>query len=434
MPTRTAQSNHRSPASQPDTQPRKQHGKPEKTPPAAPPPIRKALIQGTILALILIAVTAAGVGLYAWTQWNRPGATHSRAGQALINHGKAVEAEREWKAGIQSDPSFPDCYQQLGELYVALHRFDDAAGVFTQATKVSPTDGLLFLRLAQIQQFMQDPKAAQATARQAIRLLPGNPDAVGLYGMLSAKLKQGPQALAALTYAHAKRPDNPDYLTALVYADMDQSRLRDAEMVLTPYLSAHPGDTQAEFQMAVIQSLKPRTPETLKAALEYAQDAEPGMTGDMRLYSLLGTLYLDNHQPAQALAVFQRGQRVSPQSEVVLHGLTDCAIAMGDKAAAARYGEQLRMAAARHDQIEHLKHVMGFNHDDTTSGLKLAHLEEEDGDLKQALIYFTQLVRQAPKDPRTRPALAGFFRRYGQPALAKRVLTSDEIPPLPDVQ
>ena len=78
--------------------------------------------------------------------------------------------------------------------------------------------------------------------------------------------------------------------------------------------------------------------------------------------------------------------------------------------------------------MEHLQVVISMKPGDTASGLELARLEEEEGQYRAAQQQFEKLVRQAPGDPRTHPALAAFLRRMGRPDLAAQAERPDFVP------
>jgi Flp pilus assembly protein TadD len=180
--------------------------------------------------------------------------------------------------------------------------------------------------------------------------------------------------------------------------------------------------------MAVVYNQKPRTAANLRMALDYAERALVGMQADARAWALLAQLYLDADRPRDALRVCTQGRHVAPNEEGILRGLAEAYRRLGRTADAASVTREFQNVLARHDRITHLTHVMGFNHRDTAAGLELARLVEADGQLTQARAYYEQLVRQAPKDPRTRPALAGFYTRMGRPEKARQALRPSFVP------
>lgn len=389
-----------------------------------PPPSRRPVL----LAVCLLLIAAACVFL-SWRQATRPGTTHYLKGMEYASAQKFDQAQQEWLLGVREDPGSAECYEQLGILYTEVRRYADAEECYKKATANAPDRGALFLALARVQQIQGELKPAAISAERAAQLLPENPDAVGEFGLLAARQKRRPVALAALRKAHELRPKDTRYLLAMVNLEMDAMDMAQAERDLAPYMQAHPDDAQAAYMMAVIYNQKPRTPENIRAALDYARRARPGMQpGDPRAYVLIGQLLLASNKLAEALQTYLTGAKIAPQAEDVLHGLVDCYGRLGQTKQADAVAARLQAATARHDRISHLKHVMGFNHFDTVSGLELARLEEEDGRSQAALRYYMQLVRQSPKDPRSRAALVAFLRRAGRPDMAQRAARPDFIP------
>lgn len=382
-----------------------------------------------LLATCLVAIGVALVFLLSfWTQSNRPGMAHLQRGMEYVASKRYQDAEREWRLGVQQDPRCWQCYEQLGLLYTELRRFSDAEQCYVAAARIVPDNAGLYLPLSRLQATLGDFKAAEASAQKAAQAFPNDADAVGQYGLMAAKQKDTPTALAALRRAHQMQPDSARYLIGMVSLEMDAMDMSGAERDLTPFLKAHPDAAEASYFIAVIYNQKPRTPANLAIALHYAESARRGMSRDERVYSLLGQLYLDAKRTTDALHTFQQGTTLSRNSESMMHGLISCYTRRGDFRAAEAVAIRLRLVNARHDRIDHLRHVMGFNHQDTTAALELARLEEEDGNVHQALLYYSQIVRQAPQDPRTHPALTAFLRRTGRPELAQQAAQPDFVP------
>lgn len=380
------------------------------------------------LACIVVGAAALGYTLWFWRQWTRPGMTHYLRGMEHLSAKRYAEAEREWLRGVREDPTAPQCYERLGDLYAVALRYDEAAANFAAAAKLAPADGSLFVRLAHAEQLAgRDPEALEA-ARRAALLLPDDASAVGEYGLLAKKAYRRGDALAALRRAHTLRPDDPRFFIGMVNLQMDAGETAEAERALAGWLAKRPDDRQACFLMAHIYNLKPRTPEHIERALQYVRRALPGMRREGRAYGLMGQLYLDSGRPRAALRAYLDARRVAPGSESVLSGLARCYGRLGDAGQAARFAREAEKASARHDRIEHLRHTMGFNHFDIPAGLELARLNEEDGNIGMARAYYEQIVRQSPRDPRTRPALAAFYKRQGRIERAQRALRPDFLP------
>lgn len=382
-----------------------------------------------LLAPILLAGAVAALSLIGfWREQSRPGTRHYLRGMEYLTAHYPLQAEREWLAGIREDPGEYHCYEQLGDYYSEVLQPQKAVDYYAGAVKRAPGNGSLFLRLAAAERKVGRRDEAVAAARRAAALLPDDADATGLYGLLLAESRNRPAALAALRRAHALKPDDRRYCIAMINGELDTLDFAAAERDLQPWLRAHPQDAEASYMMAVIYNQKPRTPGNLQTAIGHARRALAGMPRDTRVHTLLGQLYLDADQPREALRVYGAGRRAAPNDEGILRGLMDCYRRLGKSAEVGETSAALQRVLARHDRIAHLTHVMGFNHHDTTAGLELARLVEEDGRLSQAKAYYEQLVRQAPQDMRARRALSGFYRRMGRPDKARLALERQFIP------
>ncbi len=380
------------------------------------------------MVCLLIVLVACGFLWHSWRQDNRPGRIHLRRGEEFAAAHAYPQAEKEWLLGIKEDPTFPDSYVQIGDLCAQAQRWPQAEKCYTTALKYAPKDGSVWLKLAGVEQQSDRNLQAQAAARRATQLLPNSMDAARLYGVLAASNQDYPNAVASLRRAHQMNPNDRVAVLALTQTEMDASDMRGAERDVALYLRSHPEDPFACYLMAIIDNEKPQTPDTLRQGIDLAQHALPGMTGDSRIYVLLGQLYLRSHRPMDALRIYQQGIHRFPNNKQIMNGLMDGFRAVGDTQAVAYMGEQLQKATERHDRIEHLKDVMGFNPHNISAGLELARLEEEDSNTQLAQATYFMLVHTAPQDPRPRAALAAFYLRLGRPDLAKQAAKPNFVP------
>lgn len=392
-------------------------------------PNKRALSRSRLLRLALVLLCIASVIAFrSWRVRTRSGQRHYLRGLDFVAIKDYRKAEAEWLLGTKQDPQFAGCFRQLGEMYVQLRHYPEAAEYYAATVRLEPKDGLTWLQLSILQQQMHDLTNAYASAERSAALLPDSARALGQYGILAAKQWKRPQSLVALRRAHKLDPSNKEYLFAIVNVEMDQMDLTGAEKDLTPYLQSHPDDTTAHYLMAVFYAQKARTKDNLAQAIGHARKAMPGMQQDMRAYGLLGQLYLDDHNPTKAAVVFERAAQFAPGSESVLHGLVDSYNRLGDKDRAAQCAILLQAATARHDRIAHLKHVMGFTPGDVVSGLELAHLEEQDGNSKQAFLYYNQLLRQSPGNDKVRSEMVAYMERTGHPEFARQAADPHFVP------
>ena len=395
--------------------------------PTPPGPAKPAahLRRGLTVVVLLAALAAA---CWSWRQYARPGAAHLQKGLDAAAAQQYPQAEQEWLAGIQEDPTFAPCHVQLGDLYMQERRYPEAAAQYNAATRLTPDDGMLFLKLNRADLAVKDIPGARAAAKRAAGLRPDDPDAVGLYGTLEGKYDDRPAALPALRRAHQLRPEDRDYFISMVMLEMNMQDMASAERDLTPWLAAHPQDAWAGHLMAVVDEQKPRTPATLQAAITLEEHARTAMPGDMRVYITLGELYLSANRPADALRIYQAGLRLDRNSEEMLHGLVNSDTRLGQTAQAAAAAQRLQTETTRHQRITRLGDLLGFHPDNVSLASEKAHLQEQDGNSQAAGVTYEQLVRHAPRDPRAHAALADFYARMGLKNRAQQARRLDFVP------
>ena len=352
------------------------------TPDVAPRSARRSRL---LLAVSVFALVAACAYIgWSWKTWTSPGIYYYEKGMDYAAAKHYDMAEQAWVTGVRKDPKAWQCYEQLGAMYTEANHPAQAAYAYEAATKIEPDDGSLFLGLARARTAENNLPAAYTAAKQAAALLPDSADAVGSYGLVASQAGHDMDALAALRRALALDPGSAKYLIAIVSLEINNLDLTRAENDLTPYVKAHPEDYQGHYYMAVILNQKPRTPENVRLGIEQAELALPSMVHDPHGYNLIGQLFLAAGRTEAAYRAFLEGYKISPHSQAMLHGLLDCDIRRGDTREAALIGTRLEQEATRDNQVEHLKHVLGFNHKDTLSMLELARLYEETGRRQQA--------------------------------------------------
>lgn len=390
---------------------------------------RRTLLLGVCLAGLLVG---AAYGIWSWHQFTRPGQSFYRRGMDALAAKRFQEAEQQWQNGVRADPTFPDCYERLGDLYQQIRDYPQAVVNYEQAAKLRPQDGSLLKRLAVAQLETGDDRAAFVTAKRAYELLPEDAQVAGNYGDLAQRRGHREDAIAALRKAHQLDPTNNRYLLSLVNVEMDLDLMPAAEQDLTPYAQAHPDDAWASYLMAVLYNEKPRTPENLRQAISYATRSASINNAPRPAFTLLAQLYLNSGQFADAERACQAGMQRNPNDTELMAQFVRCESLLGRSQVAAKTASELHMLQTRHDRIDylgrHLKMLTVFHSSDVPLGLELAKLEEEDGKLKEARTYYVTLVHLAPNDPRTRTALAGFLRREGRPDLAQQALNPKFVP------
>ena len=116
----------------------------------------------------------------------------------------AVEAEKLYKAAIDSDPSFVDSYINLGALYFKGQKYDEAANMFKQATEKAPTNAEAFANLGRVHYMLERWTEAEAAFSTALKNNAGNGELLKELGKVY--LKKGkdsyPQMIETLEQCH----------------------------------------------------------------------------------------------------------------------------------------------------------------------------------------------------------------------------------------
>ncbi len=402
-------------------------------PPSAPPsggptPVRRKAGRVWIALCLVAGLAAAGYSLWFWHQSSRPGMVHYLKGLDYAGAQQYPQARDEWLQGTREDPGFPQCWVELGDFNVQIHQYAEAARCYAAASLLLPNDGSVFLKLGQTENTLGDKQATADAARRAALLLPNDADAQALYGRVEADLHNLPTALAAIRRANSLRPGDPAIVRELAYQEFNLQDIAGAERDLAPYAQTHPKDADAAYLMALIATKQAPTPDNLRAGLRYAQAAVAGEPKDPDCLLVLGQLYLNANQPQKALQTFLTAVKIAPASEKILSGLVTSFTRTGDAKAAALTAAQLQQVSLRRNSLRHLVEALKLAPTDLTARLQYARLLEADGQFRSAQIQYERVVRDAPYDPRSHPALAAFLRRMGFPDRAREAARPDYVP------
>jgi len=367
--------------------------------------------RGRLILLFAIAALLVLLALFSWSRTNGPATRHYLNGMNYIVARRADLAEQEWLKGIHEAPRDPRCFEMLGNLYTSLHRPDAAAQCLGDAAIRDPGNGQTWLELAHAEQAVRDFSQGLIAAKHAADLRANDPDALFIYGAMLSQNKRWRSATDTLRRAYALSPRNSQLLLALASAEVDSLDFTAAETHLKSYLTGRPNDPTALFMLAVVYNQRTRSPANVQASILWAEKALQGMPRDIRIYTLLGQLYLDANRVPDALRIYQQGERIAPDSEENLHGLLTCFARLNRGSELEETGKRLEAMDARHRRVDHLKQVMGFQPGNASAALELAHLYETDQQYATALACFQQLAHRFPNNAKVQADLYAFQER-----------------------
>ncbi len=266
-----------------------------------------------------------------------------------LKDGRLRRAERALDAALVLDPSLRDAMAMRLQIAVGQGEWDEAqeliAGVGDPAWRRELQAWLVLEQgLAQWRRAPEtvEPAALLAQVERGLRSDPQRGDLLLARAQLLEQTGDERAALTAYERAAAVPDAANDALAGQVRMLTALRRFAEAERLLDRFVVASPEAANAErakLHRARASALKDlgRTQEAFAAA----RDAVALEPNDAENLMLLGWIYLESGQPADAAGSFRSALEVRPDDPKALEGLASAAEAMGNWEAAERYYLQL---------------------------------------------------------------------------------------------
>ena len=149
---------------------------------------------------------------------------------------------------LSLDDGYPDAYVILGQIFLFLHRHDDAITYAKKAIALSPSHSLAKASLAMIQNYAGHPEEAIPLIQQAMRLSPLYPDwFLGELGRAYLLTGQYDKAIAALKRRLDRNPESGEGHILLAASYGAAGQLDKAHRALTEFLKPRPGYTLGNY-------------------------------------------------------------------------------------------------------------------------------------------------------------------------------------------
>lgn len=230
-----------------------------------------------------------------------PGLTVAAALQQAIAHhqaGRLPDAERLYRAILQTQPQHPDASHNLGILAIGVGQTEAALPFFKTALEANPQQAQFWLSYADaLVRSRQGHAAHQIIALARQRGFDGE-----ALRQIEARLNP-----AAAEPASTAPPADP---LAPAIAEREAGRYRAAATWLDPWLTTHPDDADAHALLAHVLLLDKRE-DAARAALDRALALAPDLPGVQRNQA---RLLLKQHQPEAALHAAQRARQSDPHN------------------------------------------------------------------------------------------------------------------------
>lgn len=185
-------------------------------------------------------------------------------------------ARAELASAIRIDPTYGEAYDVLGQVYLQTGNIEGAISAFSQAAKLQPKSfsshyglAMAFLRNHDVQQGLQQ-------LRVAVSLRPADVDANYNLGVLLIDEGHPEEAIEHLRRAQAAGGSRPDVAFQLVRAELAANRLDEAR--------------------------------------KDGSKASQNLASDPAWQAAVGQLFLEHHQPGEAIAYLSRAHMLRPDS------------------------------------------------------------------------------------------------------------------------
>ena len=233
---------------------------------------------------------------------------HLQRAQRFLAQGNLPDAGVELRNALQIEPKSPAALYDLGRVLEEQGNFRQAAGLFQSAIDAQPDNtparvdlgmiyciagaprqalatispalgkhpddaGLLTVRAA-AERGLKENGAAMADAGQAVRLAPGNENAVALLAMLEKQDGRLDRAFAVVSRAVAQSPGSVNLRSLLTSLYVDAGQLPQAEGQMTALVTLRPRDLPLRLKLANLY-MKAGDRAAAQSALETAVNEFP---------------------------------------------------------------------------------------------------------------------------------------------------------------
>jgi len=200
-------------------------------------------------------LAAAGVAAAVAVCWPLAGTsglalTHYGIGSALLDAGRAVEAQGELERAVSAAPDFAAGHARLGDALRKRSDFARALAQYDRALELDPKLADAHAGRGIALESLGRAEEADAAYARALELDPNHPDANNNSANRLLRSGRPAEALARYQRALASRPDDPDIASNYGAALVQTGDFRRALRVLEPIVGRTPGNAPARFNHA----------------------------------------------------------------------------------------------------------------------------------------------------------------------------------------
>ena len=240
-----------------------------------------------------------------------------RSEQARGRHEAAIEALRSARvAASESDRSLVDIDRALGESYVALYRWPQAASAFRRVLEAQPRDRTVRQALADVYRESRQWTKARAQYTQLVRADSSNGWSWARLAQCNLELNQIRQARDHFAEAHRHLPESADVALSLSRLYRANGQPKAARRVVDATLGHQPGDPRLWRRQADLAFERDRLDQARRAYRRTIATGDSSATA----YRRIGLIDVRREQYARALSSLRQSlQRDSTHARTTLY-------------------------------------------------------------------------------------------------------------------
>ena len=154
------------------------------------------------------------------------------------------------RRSLELNPEQADCYSNLGIIFKALGRVDEAVAAYEQAIAIDPDHANAYNNLGVLLRAQGRNADAEAAYRTATRLNPEHIDAYHNLGVLLASINRTPEAVACYCKVTTLSPKHPEARRLLALAHCTLGEVEKAVEIFERWLEEEPDNAVARHMLA----------------------------------------------------------------------------------------------------------------------------------------------------------------------------------------
>ena len=303
--------------------------------------------------------------------------------------GDLPEAEKKYLELIRQSPDMANAYHNLGIVYLAEHKYGDAAQVLDKAVKLSPKEpGGWFLQgLAYYE--LYEPRKATAAFQTAQRLSPADKNVQLYLGKAQIQMRDYEGAARTLQELLKSSPNDPTVLYNLGVAHMK---------LMLDDVNGLGAVAPRSYLLLLLLAQDAESRGDKDAAAQFYREALRANSAAVGVHYALGSIYANSGKYDDAAQEFREELKLNAYDSLALWKLGEVTLRADPRAA-----------------CDYLERSLTLNPDLPQARLAFGRALLRLGETEKAVQQFEQVERLAPEEDSVHYHLARAYRQLGRP-------------------